>query len=120
MVDEAGSGVILYMKQEGRGIGIANKLKAYKLQDRGEDTVEANLKLGFAPDLRDYGVGAQILLDLGIQTINLITNNPTKVVGLEGYGITINQRVPLITTPTTHNARYLQTKSEKMGHLLNE
>ncbi|NBV42874.1 bifunctional 3,4-dihydroxy-2-butanone-4-phosphate synthase/GTP cyclohydrolase II [bacterium] len=118
MVEEAGSGAILYMKQEGRGIGIANKLKAYKLQDSGHDTVDANIKLGFPPDLRDYGVGAQILLDLGIENINLITNNPTKVVGLEGYGIRINKRVPLVIPPTEHNRAYLKTKSEKMGHML--
>lgn len=117
MVEAAGAGVILYMRQEGRGIGIANKLRAYKLQDNGHDTVEANIQLGFAPDLRDYGVGAQILLDLGLKSINLITNNPTKVVGLEGYGIEINTRVPLLIAPNQHNAHYLRTKNEKMGHL---
>ncbi|NBV83695.1 GTP cyclohydrolase II, partial [bacterium] len=117
MIDAAGCGAILYMRQEGRGIGIANKLRAYKLQDDGHDTVEANIKLGFPPDLRDYGVGAQILLDLGLKSITLITNNPTKVVGLEGYGIQISGRVPLIIPPTQHNAQYLLTKTEKMGHL---
>lgn len=117
MVESAGEGAILYMRQEGRGIGIANKLRAYKLQDKGYDTAEANIQLGFAPDLRDYGVGAQILLDLGLKSINLITNNPTKVVGLEGYGIEINARVPLVIAPNRHNAQYLLTKNEKMGHL---
>ncbi len=117
MVEAAGEGAILYMRQEGRGIGIANKLRAYKLQDNGYDTAEANIQLGFAPDLRDYGVGAQILLDLGLKSINLITNNPTKVVGLEGYGIEINARVPLVIAPNQHNAHYLRTKNEKMGHL---
>ena len=117
MVESAGEGAILYMRQEGRGIGIANKLRAYKLQDKGYDTAEANIQLGFAPDLRDYGVGAQILLDLGLKSINLITNNPTKVVGLEGYGIEINARVPLVIAPNRHNAQYLRTKNEKMGHL---
>ncbi len=120
MIEKEGTGVILYMRQEGRGIGIDNKLKAYRLQDEGSDTVEANLKLGFQPDLRDYGVGAQILLDLGITSLNLITNNPTKIVGLEGYGIHIHKRVPLVIEPNVHNARYLQTKSEKMGHLLSD
>ncbi len=117
MVESAGEGAILYMRQEGRGIGIANKLRAYKLQDKGYDTAEANIQLGFAPDLRDYGVGAQILLDLGLKSINLITNNPTKVVGLEGYGIEINARVPLVIAPNRHNSQYLRTKNEKMGHL---
>ena len=117
MVESAGEGAILYMRQEGRGIGIANKLRAYKLQDKGYDTAEANIQLGFAPDLRDYGVGAQILLDLGLKSINLITNNPTKVVGLEGYGIEINARVPLVIAPNRHNSQYLLTKNEKMGHL---
>lgn len=117
-IQEKGHGVILYMSQEGRGIGIENKLKAYKLQEKGQDTVEANQNLGFAPDLREYGVGAQILLDLGIKNMNLLTNNPTKVIGLEGYGLKIIERIPLESTPCKHNEVYLQTKKEKMGHLL--
>ena len=120
MIEEAGCGAILYMRQEGRGIGLVNKLKAYKLQEAGADTVEANLKLGFPPDLREYGVGAQMLLDLGIKSLNLITNNPTKIVGLEGYGIKINKRVPLEIIPNTHNKKYLGTKTKKMGHLLKD
>jgi len=117
MIQTNGSGVILYMRQEGRGIGLGNKLRAYKLQDAGADTVEANLKLGFPPDLREYGVGAQILLDLGIRSLDLITNNPTKIIGLEGYGLKINKRVPLIVESNKHNKGYLKTKSDKMGHL---
>ncbi len=120
LVEAAGCGAILYMKQEGRGIGIANKLKAYKLQDAGADTVEANIQLGFPPDLRDYGVGAQMLLDLGIKKIDLITNNPTKIVGLEGYGIQINSRVPLVTPSNPHNQKYIETKIDRMGHLFQE
>lgn len=111
-------GVILYMKQEGRGIGLANKLKAYALQDSGLDTVEANEALGFAPDLRDYGIGAQILSDLGIKKIRLLTNNPRKIVGLEGYGLHIAERVPIHTERSEANRRYLKTKKEKLGHLL--
>jgi 3,4-dihydroxy 2-butanone 4-phosphate synthase/GTP cyclohydrolase II len=118
MVEAHGSGVILYMRQEGRGIGLANKLRAYRLQDEGADTVEANLKLGFPPDLREYGVGAQILLDLGVCNMNLITNNPTKIIGLEGYGLNITTRTPLVIPPNAHNAKYMKTKSEKMGHLI--
>lgn len=111
-----GSGVILYMRQEGRGIGLANKLKAYRLQDKGLDTVEANEALGFKADLRDYGIGAQILADLGLSKIRLLTNNPKKIVGLEGYGLEVVERVPLIVKPSKSNKRYLKTKKEKLGH----
>ncbi|MDR1695217.1 MAG: bifunctional 3,4-dihydroxy-2-butanone-4-phosphate synthase/GTP cyclohydrolase II [Endomicrobium sp.] len=117
-VEKAGQGVVLYMHQEGRGIGLANKLKAYHLQEKGMDTVEANIALGFAPDLRDYGIGAQILSELGIKSINLMTNNPRKIVGLEGYGLKISKRVPLEIKPAEPNKRYLRTKKEKMGHIL--
>ncbi len=117
-VAEAGCGVILYMRQEGRGIGLAPKIKAYKLQEQGYDTVEANQKLGFPMDLREYGLGAQILADLGLHTIRLLTNNPRKIVGLEGYGLKITQQVPIKVNPNPHNARYLQTKRDKLGHLL--
>lgn len=119
MVEAEGSGVILYMRQEGRGIGLANKIKAYGLQDKGFDTVEANMELGFRPDLRDYGVGAQILVYLGVRRMRLITNNPTKIVGLEGYGLDIVDRVPIEVGVDPHNCRYLRTKKEKMGHMLN-
>jgi 3,4-dihydroxy 2-butanone 4-phosphate synthase / GTP cyclohydrolase II len=111
-------GVLLYIRQEGRGIGLANKLRAYELQDQGFDTVEANEKLGFKPDLRDYGVGAQILVDLGVSKLRLMTNNPRKIVGLEGYGLQVVERVPLLTRPTAANLGYLETKREKLGHLI--
>jgi len=117
-VSEAGRGVILYMRQEGRGIGLAPKIKAYKLQEQGLDTVEANEKLGYGMDLREYGLGAQILVDLGLKTIRLLTNNPKKVVGLEGYGLKITEQVPIRVKPNPHNERYLKTKREKLGHLL--
>jgi 3,4-dihydroxy 2-butanone 4-phosphate synthase/GTP cyclohydrolase II len=113
-----GTGVFLYMRQEGRGIGLHNKLKAYALQDQGLDTVEANIALGFEPDLRDYGIGAQILTDLGLRKIKLLTNNPKKVIGLEGYGLEVTETVPLIVSPNPHNRAYLATKKTKMGHML--
>jgi 3,4-dihydroxy 2-butanone 4-phosphate synthase / GTP cyclohydrolase II len=117
-VAEAGHGVIVYMRQEGRGIGLAPKIKAYKLQEEGLDTVEANEKLGYGMDLREYGLGAQILVDLGLKTIRLLTNNPKKVVGLEGYGLKITEQVPIKIKSNPHNERYLKTKREKLGHLL--
>ena len=117
-IAEAGVGVLVYMRQEGRGIGLAPKIKAYKLQEQGYDTVEANQKLGFGMDLREYGLGAQILADLGLKKIRLLTNNPRKVVGLEGYGLEIVEQVPIKVKPNPHNLHYLKTKREKLGHLL--
>jgi 3,4-dihydroxy 2-butanone 4-phosphate synthase/GTP cyclohydrolase II len=111
-------GVLLYLRQEGRGIGLPAKIHAYKLQEQGYDTIEANEKLGFKSDLRDYGVGAQILHDLGVRKIKLLTNNPKKVIGLEGYNLEITEQIPLVIPSTPHNEKYLQTKKERMGHTL--
>ncbi len=120
LIAREGRGVVLYMRQEGRGIGIENKLRAYALQDQGLDTVQANIELGFAPDLRDYGIGAQILSDLGLTSIRLLTNNPRKVVGLRGFGLEIAERVPIIVKPTRRNVGYLITKRDRLGHLLGD
>ena len=117
-IAKEGRGVFLYMRQEGRGIGFHNKIRAYALQDKGLDTVEANLSLGFDPDLRDYGIGAQVLADLGLHEIRLLTNNPKKVIGLEGYGLKVMETVPIITSPNPHNLHYLETKQKKLGHIL--
>ena len=117
-IAEEGRGVLLYMRQEGRGIGIHNKIRAYALQDKGLDTVEANLSLGFAPDLRDYGVGAQILAELGLHSIRLLTNNPKKVIGLESYGLKVVETLPIVVSPNPYNSRYLETKQKKLGHFL--
>lgn len=118
MIEKEGAGVLLYMRQEGRGIGLLNKLRAYRLQDEGLDTVDANVALGFPPDLRDYGTGAQILMDLGLRRIRLLTNNPKKVIGLGGYGLEIVDRVPLVIEPNEYNERYMRTKELRMGHVL--
>jgi 3,4-dihydroxy 2-butanone 4-phosphate synthase/GTP cyclohydrolase II len=118
MIEKEGLGVFLYMRQEGRGIGLSNKIRAYQLQDCGLDTVQANIELGFEPDLRDYGIGAQILVDLGLSTIRLITNNPKKIIGIEGYGLTVTERVPTEVPATEQNIKYLETKRDKLGHLL--
>ncbi|HKI79644.1 MAG TPA: bifunctional 3,4-dihydroxy-2-butanone-4-phosphate synthase/GTP cyclohydrolase II [Ignavibacteriaceae bacterium] len=118
MIEENGSGVLVYMRQEGRGIGLTNKILAYKLQEAGKDTVEANEALGFKPDLRDYGIGAQILVDLGVKKIKLLTNNPRKVVGLKGYGLDIVERIPIEILPNENNEKYLKTKRDKLGHLI--
>ena len=119
MIDKEGSGVLLYIRQEGRGIGLVNKIKAYALQDQGLDTVEANEKLGFKPDMRNYGIGAQILVDLGVRKMRLLTNNPKKMIGLEGYGLSIDDQVPIEIEPNEYNKCYLECKKLKMGHLLN-
>jgi 3,4-dihydroxy 2-butanone 4-phosphate synthase/GTP cyclohydrolase II len=116
-IAEEGKGVIVYLRQEGRGIGLIHKLKAYALQDGGLDTVQANEALGLPPDLRDYGIGAQILIDLGLSSIRILTNNPKKIVGLEGYGLSVVEQVPLRIQPNVHNQRYLTAKRDKLGHL---
>jgi len=118
MIEAEGKGILLYMRQEGRGIGLAKKLQAYELQEKGLDTVEANIKLGFKPDLRDYGIGAQILVDLGVRKMRLMTNNPKKIIGLEGYGLSVVERIPMQTKPHEKNILYLQTKKSKLGHIL--
>jgi 3,4-dihydroxy 2-butanone 4-phosphate synthase/GTP cyclohydrolase II len=117
-IDAEGSGVLLYMAQEGRGIGLLNKLRAYELQEQGLDTVEANLELGFPADARDYGIGNQILADLGLTTIRILTNNPKKLVGIDGFGLTVTEQVPIEVTPNSENRRYLAAKRDKLGHRL--
>jgi 3,4-dihydroxy 2-butanone 4-phosphate synthase/GTP cyclohydrolase II len=117
-IEEEGQGVLVYMKQEGRGIGLLNKIRAYQLQESGADTVEANELLGFPADLRDYGIGVQVLLDLGIKSMRLMTNNPKKIIGLQGYGLSVTEQVPITVTPNRHNASYLRVKREKMGHMI--
>ncbi len=118
MIEKEGRGVLLYLSQEGRGIGLLNKLRAYKLQEEGLDTVEANERLGLPADLRDYGIGAQILVDLGLSSIRILTNNPKKIRGLEGYGLSVADQIPIEHAPNEHNASYLRTKAERMGHTL--
>jgi len=120
MIDAEGAGVLVYLAQEGRGIGLLNKLRAYNLQDDGLDTVDANLALGFPADLRDYGIGAQILVDLGLSTIRLLTNNPKKIRGIHGFGLTVTEQVPIVMTPTEHNERYLRSKVDRLGHALDQ
>jgi 3,4-dihydroxy 2-butanone 4-phosphate synthase/GTP cyclohydrolase II len=118
MIEESGAGVVLYLRQEGRGIGLANKLHAYALQDEGHDTVEANVKLGFPADKRDYGIGSQILRDLGLRDLRILTNNPKKIYGLEGFGLHVVEEVPLRVPAGEHNRKYLETKKAKLGHRL--
>ena len=118
MIEREGRGVLVYLAQEGRGIGLLNKLKAYKLQEAGLDTVEANLELGLPADAREYGIGNQILADLGLTTIRILTNNPKKLTGIEGFGLTVVEQVPIETAPTAENRRYLETKRDKLGHRL--
>jgi 3,4-dihydroxy 2-butanone 4-phosphate synthase/GTP cyclohydrolase II len=120
MIEKEGKGALIYLRQEGRGIGLTNKLRAYKLQEQGLDTVEANLKLGFMADKRDYGIGAQICRDLGLRKIKILTNNPKKICRLEVYGIKIVEQIPIMAEPTRHNIEYLRTKKSRLGHLLTE